>query len=75
MKLKIYQMVPDADTVHLLYRELLFVLSKCVGRVPAERYECVYTGEVPAATMEDVFTIFNIQHPEVGDAPCPYPML
>lgn len=64
MKLKIYQMVPDVNTIHLLYRELLLVLSKCAGRVPAECYECVYTGEVLAGTMEDVFTIFNIRHPE-----------
>ena len=64
MKLRIYQIVPDTDTAHLIFRDLAFVQSKCDGRVPAECYECVYTGEVLAGTMEDVFTIFNIRHPE-----------
>ncbi len=63
MKLSIYQVKISQDTLNLAFRDSVTVQMKCNGRIPAECYDRVYTGEVEAKTMEDVYAIFNIRHP------------
>ena len=64
MKIAIYQMRAEDCTHHLLFRDLACVMAKSDGQVPAKLYDFVYSGEVDARTLEDVYTIFNIYHPE-----------
>jgi len=33
-------------------------------RIPSELYECVWQGELDARSTEDVFRIFNLEHPD-----------
>ena len=63
MKIAIYKIVPEQDTNLVIFRNMEFVSEKNGGHIPAEIYECVYSGIVNANTLEDVFTVFNIYHP------------
>ena len=64
MKLSIYQVRIGQDTLNLAFRDLATVLKNSDnGRFPSEYYDRVYTGEVEAETLEDVFAIFNLDHP------------
>lgn len=40
-----------------------YIISVSNGRVPAELYDCVFAGEVSAQTLEDIFYVFNMEHP------------
>lgn len=64
MKIRIYQMRAEDCAHNLLFRELSNVLEQCGGHVPAALYDLVYSGEVEAETLENVYTIFNIYHPK-----------
>lgn len=64
MKVTIYQIVPELDNDHMMFRDFKNLCIACGGELPAECYEAVYTGEVNAVTLEDVYRIFNIEHPK-----------
>lgn len=64
MKVTIYQIVPELDNDHLMFRDFKNLCIASGGELPAECYEAVYTGEVNAVTLEDVYRIFNIEHPK-----------
>ena len=63
MKISIYQIAIERDANRLAFRSLEHMTSAGGGRIPAELYDCVYTGEVAAETLEDIFYIFNAEHP------------
>lgn len=63
MRINIYQIDIEKDVHHVCFCDLAFTREKCRGIVPAEIYAKVYTGDVEADTLEDVFAIFNIRHP------------
>lgn len=63
MKVSIYQVKMSQDTLNIAFRDLTTVQTKCDGKVPSEYYDRVYTGEVDAETMNEVYAIFNIRHP------------
>ena len=63
MKISIYQIAIERDANRLAFRSLEHMTSAGGGRIPAELYDCVYTGEVAAETLEDIFYIFNAAHP------------
>lgn len=64
MKISIYQIKLRQDTLNLAFQNLATVLKNSDGgRIPSEYYDRVYTGEVEAETLEDVFAIFNLDHP------------
>ena len=44
MKIAIYQIVPEQDTNRVIFRNMEFVSEKNGGHIPAEIYECVYSG-------------------------------
>ena len=54
MKIAIYQIVPEQDTNRVIFRNMEFVSEKNGGHIPAEIYECVYSGIVNANTLEEV---------------------
>lgn len=64
MRISIYQIIPELDKQNLMFRDLRYIRTASGNEVPAELYESVYTEEVQAETLEDVFRIFNIEHPE-----------
>ncbi len=64
MRLSIYQIRLDADVLRLAFQDLDSIYQACHGQIPAEIYDLVYTGDVEAQTLEDVFAIFNLKRPE-----------
>ena len=64
MKITIYQIIPELDNNRLMFRSLKELCIACGGEIPAEFYESVYTGEIGAKTLEDVYRIFNLEHPK-----------
>lgn len=64
MKVRIYQIVPELDVNHLMFRDLQTILSKSNGKIPEAIYECVYEGELEAKQLEDVFYILNCAFPQ-----------
>lgn len=64
MKITLYQIIPELDNDHLMFREFQFIQTASGNRVPAEIYEAVYQGELDIQTLEDAFYIFNMEHPE-----------
>ncbi len=63
MKIAIYQIAVERDMDRLAFQRLEHITSASNGRIPAELYDCIYTGEVAAETLEDIFYIFNVAHP------------
>ena len=63
MKLRIYQIDLSLDEHHVAFRPHADMKNRYGGRVPAELYHKVYEGTVEADNLEDVFFIFNMDHP------------
>ena len=63
MKIAIYQIAIERDENRLTFQNLNHIISVSNGRVPAELYDCVFAGEVSAQTLEDIFYVFNMEHP------------
>jgi len=64
MKVRIYQIIPELDENHLMFRNLQTIIGKSNGKIPAEIYGCVYEGELEAKQLEDVFYILNCALPQ-----------
>lgn len=61
MNIKIFQIDQDADKDEVKFRSLEYALEK--GPIKREIYKEVYAGEVDAASLEDIYFIFNMDHP------------
>lgn len=61
-KVRIYQIDPIESTY--AFREYSYVRS--MGRMapPAELYKVVFDGQLGTTQLDDIFTIFNINHPK-----------
>ena len=64
MKLCIYQIDLKLDVKNVAFRPYAEIQIQYGGRIPAELYRRVYEGAVEAENLEDVFYIFNMDHPE-----------
>ena len=64
MNVTLYQIIPELDNDHLMFRNLQAILQASDHQVPAELYETVFSGELEVQSLQDIFTIFNIAHPE-----------
>lgn len=64
MKVRIYQIIPELDEDHLMFRDLQYILIASNKRIPAELYECVYEGEFATDHLERLFIILNSDHPK-----------
>lgn len=61
MKIKLYQIAPEKDDKKLMFMSYKFTVLH--GGINAGNYELVFDGDLPAQTAEDVFRIFNLEHP------------
>ena len=64
MNVTLYQIIPELDNDHLIFQNLQAILQASNHQVPAELYETVFSGELEVQSLQDIFTIFNIAHPE-----------
>lgn len=64
MRIRLYQIVPELNNSHLMFRGLGFIKTASDNKVPAEIYETVYSGELEIGSPDDVFVIFNTAFPE-----------
>lgn len=62
MKVKLYQISNEKDKNNLKFMNSSFVQKH--GGIDSGSYELIYNGEVNAETLDDIYTIFNISHPE-----------
>lgn len=62
MKIQLYQIAPEKDKNNLLFRNYDFVMNH--GGIDYDSYELVFEGEVEAKRLDDIYTIFNLHHPE-----------
>ena len=63
MKIAIYQIAIERDENRLAFQSLNHIILVSNSRIPAELYDCVFAGEVSAQTLEDIFYVFNMEHP------------
>ena len=61
MKVKLYQIAPEKDGKNLMFMGYEFAVLH--GGINADSYELVFDGDLPVQTAEDVFRIFNLEHP------------
>ena len=78
MKITLYQIVPKPENRYLIFSDFNSIQAASGGRVPAEIYEAVFSGDpdiaLPGdaknktdrelAELEAVFVRFNVSHPE-----------
>ncbi len=64
MKIAIYQIAMERDVNRLAFQRLDRITSASGGQVPAELYDRVFSGEVAVETLEDIFYVFNMAHPQ-----------
>lgn len=64
MKIQIHQIQAEKDKKHLCFMNYDHIMKNNAGIIPKSIYDCVFTGEVNAENLEDVFRIFNIEHPK-----------
>ena len=64
MKLRIYQIDLELDEKRVAFRSYTEIQNQYGGRIPAELYRKAYEGTVEADNLEDVFYIFNMDHPD-----------
>lgn len=60
----LYQISPELDNNHLMFRDLQFIKNASDNKVPAELYEIAYQGELDIKSLEDAYFIFNMELPE-----------
>lgn len=63
MNVTLYQIIPELDLDHFIFRDLHTIQSACGGYVPEKIYGIVYDGHLEAGTLEDIYYIFNVRHP------------
>lgn len=64
MKIKIYQVNMDRDRDNLAFMSLDFMQKKQASQEPnAALYDLVFEGKVECKNLEDVFSMFNQNHP------------
>ncbi len=63
MKVSIYQVKISHDELNIAFRNLANIQTICNGKVPEKFYERVFTGEVDAKSLEEVYFVFNVDHP------------
>ncbi len=62
MKIELYQISPEKDKNNLMYMNSDFVMKH--GGIDYDSYELVFEGEVNAKRLDDIYRIFNLEHPE-----------
>lgn len=64
MKIKIYQIDRDKDNGSLSFLNYENTVKRTGGRIRSEIYHKVFDGDVECSGLEDVYAMFNENHPE-----------
>ena len=64
MKIALYQIIPELDGDRMMFQNLDYMRSAYGKEIPAQFYETIYTGDIAAENLEDVFRIFNVEFPK-----------
>lgn len=65
MKIKIYQIDPKRDDKDLIFRPYAKAVEMSKdGKIRSDIFDKVFEGEVDAETLDEVYYIFNNEHPE-----------
>lgn len=62
MKIELYQISPEKDKNNLMFMNYKFMTNH--GGIDYDSYELVFEGEVNAKRLDDIYRIFNLEHPE-----------
>lgn len=62
MKVKLFQIAPEKDCNNLMFMDYAFTMAH--GGIRENTYETVFDGELKTKRLEEIFRIFNIEHPE-----------
>lgn len=63
MRVKIYQIDLKLDRHHLAFQGRQAFAKQYGERIPAELYDLVFDGELDVTGPEQVFVMFNVDHP------------
>ena len=63
MKFRIYQINTDRDKQGVCFMNLEKMLCRGEKQVDSSLYDGVYTGEIPSDSLEEVYRVFNLEHP------------
>ena len=64
MNIRIYQINVERDADRIVFQDLKHLPEyQQSGSINSAIYDCVYEGKVDCATLEDVFHMFNLEHP------------
>lgn len=61
MKVKLYQIAPEKDKHNLMFMNHEFTMAH--QGICTETYELVFDGELDVKRLENIFQIFNLNHP------------
>lgn len=62
MKIKLFQISNEKDKNNLKFMNSSFVQKH--GGIDSSSYELVFEGELDVKRLDDIFTVFNVNHPE-----------
>ena len=63
MRVKIYQINIKRDQHHLVFQDHQAFVKRYGERIPAELYDLVFDGDLEVTGPEQVFVMFNVDHP------------
>lgn len=62
MKIELYQISEEKDKNRMMFMNSDFVMKH--GGIDYDSYELIFEGDVEAKGLEDIYRIFNLEHPE-----------
>ena len=64
MNIRIYQISPERDENRLMFMDIDYLVHK-VGEITPDSsiYDLIYEGKVDGKSLEDVYRVFNLEHP------------
>jgi hypothetical protein len=62
-RIRIHQIMPDIESEYI-FKNYDWLLAKGLSAPPAELYEVVYDGQLETDLLEEIFRIFNMNHPQ-----------
>ncbi len=62
MNIELYQISPEKDKNNLMFANSSFVEKH--GGIDYDSYELVFKGDLPIKRLDDIYRIFNLEHPE-----------
>ena len=63
MDIRLYQIPSDEKYHGIVFFDLEQITAKYNGKVPSEIYEAVFDGKVQAKSVDELYNLFNLNHP------------